>query len=112
MDDQGEDMNNWMTERDGIPHKDGKVRFYLVGFDEDVYKYLGWYDMTDWDEGWLRVWADAKAYQCGDAGSFQVFRHDQLLDLKRNVDNAFEQALEDKDETTWIWWIQQERNNA
>jgi hypothetical protein len=31
-------------------------------------------------------------------------RHDQLQDLQRNVQYAFEEALEDKDETTWLWW--------
>lgn len=99
--------DNWMTEKDGIPHKNGLVRFYLIGYEADVYGYLGWHDMTDWDEGWKKVWAAAEKRSPNEA--FQVLRHDQLQDLQRNVQYAFEEALEDKDETTWIWWFRQER---
>ena len=99
--------DNWMTEKNGIPHKNGSVRFYLIGFEEDVFAYLGWHDMTDWDEGWKKVWEAAEKRSPG--GAFQVIRHDQLLDLQRNVQNAFEEALEDKDETTWRWWWKQEK---
>jgi hypothetical protein len=53
-----ERMTDWMTEEDGIPHKNGKVRWYVVGADEDVYGYLGWYDMTDWNSGWDKLFAD------------------------------------------------------
>jgi hypothetical protein len=99
--------DNWMEEKDGVPHKDGKVRWYLIGLYEDVYGYLGWYDMTDWDEGWKKVWESAEK-KCP-SGEFQVLRHDQLMDLKRNIDNAFEEAMEVKGETTWVWWYQQEK---
>ena len=105
--------DNWMTEENGIPHKNGLVRFYFVSTDEDVHGYLGWYDMTDWDEGWKKVWADAVARRerMGDSEpeNIQVLRHDQMLDLMRNVQYAFEEALEDKDETTWLWWYKKER---
>ncbi len=105
--------DNWMTEENGIPHKNGLVRFYFVSTDEDVHGYLGWYDMTDWDEGWKKVWADAVARRerMGDSEpeNIQVLRHDQMLDLMRNVQWAFEEALEDKDETTWLWWYRKER---
>jgi len=107
MDDKRKDMKNWITKEDGIPHKDGKVRFYLIGLYEDVHKYLGWYDMTEWDEGWLKVWADAQAYQGGDEEDFQVLRHDQLMDLKRNVDGVLEMALEDTN-----GWMRQEKSGA
>ena len=99
---------DWMTEEHGVPHKNGMVRFYLVGIDEDVFGYLGWYDMTDWDKGWDKVWADARTSRNGDE-DFQVLRHDQLEDLSRNVQWALFEALEDKDETTWLWWYRKER---
>ena len=38
---------HWTKEDHGIPHKNGHVRFYLVGFDDDVFGYLGWFDMND-----------------------------------------------------------------
>jgi len=100
--------DNWMTEEYGIPHKNGMVRFYLVGVDEDVHGYLGWFDMTDWDKGWEKVWEAAKASRNG-GDEFHVLRHDQMLDLMRNVQWAFELALEDKDETTFSYWWKQEK---
>ena len=103
--------DNWMTEEHGVPHKNGMVRFYLIGIDEDVHGYLGWYDMTDWDEGWKKVWAAAEAHRFSNNGEFQVLRHDQMLELMRNVQWAFEEALEDKDETTWAWWWRQEKKS-
>ena len=105
MDEMDEMGVNWMDEKYGIPHKNGHVRFYMVGIDEDVFGYLGWFDMTDWNEGWKKVWAAAQDSRCGANGyDFQVMRHDQLMDLARNVHWALEEALEDKDETTWLWW--------
>ena len=105
MDEMDEMGVNWMDEKYGIPHKNGHVRFYMVGIDEDVFGYLGWFDMTDWNEGWKKVWAAAQASRCGRNGyDFQVMRHDQLMDLAMNVHWALEEALEDKDETTWLWW--------
>jgi hypothetical protein len=99
---------NWMDEEYGIPHKNGKVRFYLVGHDEDVFDYLGWFDMTDWDEGWKKVWEAAQnSRNAKNDESFQVLRHDQMLDLMRNVTWAFEEAMEDRDETTTSWWWRQ-----
>jgi len=44
------------------------------------------------------------AEKCRPNEAFEVMRHDQLQDLQRNVQYAFEEALEDKDETTWLWW--------
>jgi hypothetical protein len=99
---------DWMTEEHGVPHKNGMVRFYLIGVGEDVFGYLGWYDMTDWDKGWEKVWADALASRNGDE-DFQVLRHDQLEDLSRNVQWALFEALEDKDETSMMWWWRKER---
>jgi len=106
-------MNDWTKEPYGIPHKNGMVRFYLVGIEEDVFAYLGWFDMTNWDEGWGKVWeaaeASSGAKRCARRGDFQVVRHDQMLELMRNVQLAFEEALEDKDETTFNYWWKQEK---
>jgi hypothetical protein len=99
-----ETEKHWMDEENGVPHKNGHVRFYFVGFEESVHGYLGWFDMTDWDEGWKKVWKAAEE-KVNEGDGFQVLRHDQLLDLMRNVQYALEEALEDKDETTWIWWL-------
>ena len=101
-----EATDNWMNE-EGIPHKNGFVRFYLIGVDDGVFAYLGWFDMTDWDKGWKKVWEAAQARHNDE--EFQVIRHDQLLDLAMNVKWALEEALEDKDETTWLWWYRKER---
>lgn len=106
-------MSNWMTEPYGVPHKNGMVRFYLVGIDEDVWGYLGWFDMTDWDKGWEKVWeaaiASRKRMNDLEPENIQVLRHDQMLDLSRNVQWALEEALEDKDETTFAYWWNQEK---
>ena len=103
-------MSDWMKEPYGIPHKNGMVRFYLIGTDEDVFDYLGWFDMTDWDKGWGKVWEAAQKSRNAENGEdFQVLRHDQMLDLMRNVQWAFEDALKDKDETTFSYWWKQER---
>jgi len=75
--------DNWMTKKEGIPHKNGSVRFYLVGSEEGVYGYLGWFDMTDWDEGWKKVWAAAE--KCRPNEAFEVIRHDQLQDLRTRL---------------------------
>jgi hypothetical protein len=104
--------DNWMDDKDGVPHKNGFVRFYFIGYEESVFGYLGWHDMTDWDEGWKKVWAAAEAHPLSGNGAFQVLRHDQLQDLQRNVQDAFEEAMEDKDETTWMWWHRKETAEA
>ena len=98
------DMTDWMTEEDGIPHKDGKVRWYVVGPEEDMYGYLGWHDMTDWYKGLEEVMFDAKQIAC-DSFNFQVLRHDQLITLLRNVYFAIEEALDVPGETTYNYWL-------
>ena len=97
---------DWMTEEYGVPHKNGHVRFYLISSEEDVYGYLGWFDMTDWDKGWDKVWEAAKKKRnVEDAQDFEILRHDQLLDLLSNVQFALQEALEDKEETTFLYWF-------
>jgi hypothetical protein len=99
-------MSDWMTEEYGFPHKDGKVRWYVVGAEEDVYGYLGWYDMTDWDKGLEEVLFDARQIvQVANGGlDFQVLRHDQIITLANNVKWALEDALVVPGETTFNYW--------
>jgi len=99
---------NWMEKKDGIPHKNGHVRFYMIGFDDDAYVYLGWFDMTDWDKGWEKVWEAAIKRNGNINDEFQVIRHDQMLTLQLNVTWALVEALVDKDETTEMWWYRKE----
>jgi hypothetical protein len=94
---------NWMEEEYGVPHKNGHVRFYLIGFQEYVYEYLGWFDMTDWDKGMQKVCQASEKSQHRDE-DYQLLRHDQIIDLSQNVQAVLEEALEDKDETTFSWW--------
>jgi len=83
-----------------IPNKNGMVRWYLIGREEGVYAHLGWYDMSNWHEGWEKVWADAKELMSkmffGDV-EFDVLRHDQLEDLSTNVQSALFEAMENPD---------------
>jgi hypothetical protein len=98
------DMSGWMTEEYGIPHKNGKVRWYVIGADDDMYAYLGSYDMTDWGKGLEKVMVEAEKIADG-SFNFHVLRHDQLMTLARNVQYAMEEALEVKGETTYDYWI-------
>jgi hypothetical protein len=95
-------MDNWMDEY-GIPHDNGKIKWYILAYQEDGGHYLGEYDMTDWDKGWDIMFADA--LKCVDKfiaedGSWQVCRHDQVLDMMWGVFNALEQSKSLN--STWI----------
>ena len=94
-------MTKHWTEEEGIPHKGGMVRFFVVGTGDMGGEYLGWFDMNDWDEGWKKVWEAALKRYPNEEAEMQVLRYDQLQDLIRNAQYAIESALEDKDETTW-----------
>ncbi len=108
-----ENETHWMDEEYGIPHKNGRVRFYVIGVDEDVSHYLGWFNMTDWDKGWKKVWkAAVKAVGGEDEVPFQVLRHDQLLDLANNVHWAMEEALKVEGETTFWWWYSKKQTKG
>jgi hypothetical protein len=102
---QGEEHMN------GIPNKNGMVRFYVIGRAEGASAYLGWYDMTDWNEGWKKVWADAENEMClrtrGNV-EFEVLRHDQLEDLSHNVQSALFEAMEDPDPLPWVGLTKEE----
>jgi hypothetical protein len=95
-------MDNWMDEY-GIPHDNGKIKWYILAYQEDGGHYLGEYDMTDWDKGWDIMFADA--LKCvnkfiDEDGQWQVCRHDQVLDMMWGVFNALEQSKSLN--STWI----------
>ena len=88
--------SNWMAEEYGIPHKNGKIRWFMIGRGECMYEHLGVYDMTDWDKGWEKVWEDANdvATKRGEKiEEYEVMRQDQLEDLSHNVQAALFEAL-------------------
>ena len=97
---------NWMTEEYGIPHKDGKVRWYVVGFGEFEFGYLGWFDMTDWDQGYEEVLSAARLLKWFTEPDYNylTLRHDQLVGLQDNLNLALQEAMVVKGETTPEWW--------
>ena len=99
-------MTNWMTQEYGIPHKDGKVRWYVVGFQEFEFAYLGWFDMTDWDEGFEEVLSAVRLLEWAvDADEdYRILRHDQLIGLQDNLNWALQEAMVVEGETTPEWW--------
>ena len=104
-------MTDWMNEEYGIPHKDGKVRWYVIGYQESEFEYLGWFDMTDWDEGFEEVLSAARLLKwvVDSDEDYRILRHDQLLELKNNVDWALEEAMQVQGETTFEWWYEQSK---
>jgi hypothetical protein len=104
-------MTDWMNEEYGIPHKDGKVRWYVIGYQESEFEYLGWFDMTDWDEGFEEVLMSARLLKwvVDSDEDYRILRHDQLLELKNNVDWALEEAMQVQGETTFEWWYEQSK---
>jgi len=105
------DMKNW-KEDSGIPHKDGKIKWYVIGFEEDESIYLGEYDMTDWDktfEGQVFPKAEEKAGKYFD--TWQVMRADQLRDLMFNVASALHSSGDFKEDwigNDWYDWLDEE----
>ena len=104
-------MTDWTNEEYGIPHKDGKVRWYVIGYQESEFEYLGWFDMTDWDEGFVEVLSAARLLKwvVDSDEDYRILRHDQLLELKNNVDWALEEAMQVQGETTFEWWYEQSK---
>jgi hypothetical protein len=100
-----EDMSDWMQEEDGyqpIPHKNGKIKWFIMSHEEDGGHYVGEYDMTDWNTAWDKVWADAQklAYDWLDTHEWVLIRGDHLTDLMFNVANCLHDAGAFKE-----WWL-------
>ena len=86
------DMTNWKAEGN-IPHKDGKIKWYIIGMFEDEYHYLGEHDMTDWDKAWDAVFAEAmKVATKYGFEEWNVVRKDLLIDNMWNIFNALEES--------------------
>lgn len=97
------DISNWMDEYD-IPHDNGKIKWYILAYQEGGGHYLGEYDMTDWDKGWDIMFVDA--LKCVDKfiddedRKWQVCRHDQVLDMMWSVFDALRESKSLN--STWI----------
>ena len=104
-----EDKKHWTMEDFGIPHTEGYLRFYLIGFDEYVSEYLGWFDMNDWDKGMQKVWQAAEKSEHRDE-QYQLIHHNQLLELSRNVRALMEDALDETNPVIAEYWAKKEKN--
>jgi len=102
MSDMFKRMKNW-KEESGIPHKDGKIKWFVMSFDEDGGHYVGEYDMTDWDKTFEeQVFPEAQSIASDflDTDEWQLIRGDHLTDLMFNVANCLDSAGEFKK-----WWL-------
>jgi len=86
------DMTNWKKEGN-IPHKDGKIKWYIIGMFEDEYHYLGEHDMTDWDKAFDSIYAEAdKVATRRRFEQWNVVRKDLLIDNMWNIFNALQES--------------------
>ena len=96
------DMTNWIEE-DGIPHKNGKIKWFVMSFEEDGSFYVGEYDMTDWDKTFNEV-VFPKAQEMADSflntDEWRLIRGDHLGDLMFNVASCLRSAGAFKK-----WWL-------
>jgi hypothetical protein len=96
------DMTNWIKE-DGIPHKNGKIKWFVMSFEEEGGHSVGEYDMTDWDKTFNEV-VFPKAQEIADnfleTHEWQLIRGDHLGDLMFNVSHALYQSGDFKDD--WL----------
>lgn len=102
------DMKNWKEET-GIPHRDGKIKWYVLGFEEEESAFVGEFDMTDWDKTFdEQVFPKAQEMaKHFDQDLWQVIRGDQLRDLMFNVASALYDSgdfKEDWIEKDWFDW--------
>ena len=103
------DEKHWTMEDFGIPHTEGYLRFYLLGFDEDIYEYLGWFNMNDWDKGMQKVWQAAEKSQHKDE-NYHLLDHNQLLEVSRSVRSLMEEALDETNPVIAEYWSKKEKN--
>jgi hypothetical protein len=113
-----QDMSDWMqADEDGwqpIPHKNGKIKWYVLGVEEDGGHYVGEYDMTDWNTAWEVMWEKAK--KMADkymATEWTLLRQDQLIDIMFNVANCLYSSGDFKEEwvvgSDWYDWLEEEK---
>ena len=88
------DMTNWMEAEEGfqpIPHKNGKIKWFVMSFEESGGHYVGEYDMTDFDKTYDEVVfpkAQEMANKFLDTHEWRLIRGDHLFDLMLNVSHA------------------------
>jgi hypothetical protein len=109
-------MKNW-KEESGIPHKDGKIKWYALGTEQDAGHYVGEYDMTDWDTAWDKVWEEAqKNFDRFFSEEWTLVRKDQLIDMMFNVASALYSSGDFKEEwvigTDWYDWLDEENEDG
>jgi len=98
-------MENW-KEESGIPHEDGKIKWYAIGLEEGESYYIGEYDMTDFDKTFdeeVFPKAQKRAEDFFEGDTWQVIRHDQVIDLMFNVSTALYESGDFKK-----WWLPQD----
>lgn len=107
------DMKNW-KEESGIPHDNGKIKWYAVGTGEDESLYVGEYDMTDWGTAWDKIWEITK--EKTDKyfeQEWTLLRKDQLIDMMFNVAGALYSSGDFKKEwvvgADWYDWLEGEK---
>ena len=112
------DMSDWMQEKDGwqpIPHDNGKIKWYVLGIEEDGGHYVGEYDMTDWNKGWEEMWVKAQDKANRFLGDYEwtLLRQDQLIDIMFNVASALYSSGDFKKEwvvgNDWYDWLDEEK---
>lgn len=94
-------MKDWIK-RGGIPHDNGKIKWFAIGYEEDESYYVGEYDMTDWDKTFDEVCEKATDFadKCFPSDEWKLIRKDQLEDLMWNVASALRDAGDFKED--WI----------
>ena len=107
------DMKNW-KEESGIPHDNGKIKWYVIGTEQDGSQYVGEYDMTDWDKAWEEVWVKAQEFDGFFSEEWTLIRKDQLIDMMFNVAGALYASGDFKGEwvvgTDWYDWLDEEED--
>jgi hypothetical protein len=99
------DMTNWMEDEEGfqsIPHKNGKIKWFVMSFEMEGGRYVGEYDMTDWDKTFDEV-VFPKAQEMANGlntDEWRLIRGDQLSDLMFNVANCLQSA-----DVFKRWWL-------
>ena len=96
------DMTNWIKENN-IPHKNGKIKWFVMSFEEEGGHYVGEYDMTDWDKTFDEVVfpkAQKIADKFLDTNEWQVIRGDHLFDFMLNVSHALYESGDFKND--WL----------
>ena len=108
-----DDMKNWKEESD-IPHEDGKIKWYILGFEAEEGMYVGEYDMTDWDKTFdEQVFPKAQedANSLFESDIWQVIRKDQLHNMMFNVSHALYGSGDFKKDwigADWYDWLDEE----